>query len=236
MIDTPTLADGTNAVTLGTSDDAAAAAALSIMAWIIATSFAGGDEAVILCHSSSTGNVGPFKLQIQDGGTGLRFIIGTSVGGDDMITDGTAFATGTLYHVAGVYDGASMITYVNGLATTSAAKTGTVTSAPGTESRICGLDTGSGIRRKFNGQAADVRLYRRGLSANEMRTIYACRGHDGIALTRTHQWQFRAGAPGVVAAGAGVFKDSGNGVILNASPVASPIWRAEPLSQRRRYL
>ena len=235
MIDTLSLTDDTAGITLGTLNDMGGAAQLTLLAWIIATSFAAGDEGVIFGKSDGTGNVGPWKLQIEDGGVGLRFILNASVGGDVTITDATVFSTGTLYLVAGVYDGASMITYVNGVATTSAAQTGTVESTAD-PARIGGLDTGTGVfRRKFNGRIEDAQVYTRGLSANEMLTIYNARGHAAIKNGMLHRWILNEATPGTVAATAGQFKDEAAG-LFNASPIFSPVYRAAQLSHRRRFL
>jgi hypothetical protein len=232
-IDTLSLADDTAGISLGTLNDMGGAAELSLTAWIRATSFAAGDPGAIFAKTSSTGTVGPWKLQIQDGGVGLRFILNTSVGGDASITDATVFATGTDYFVAGIYNGVTMKTFVNAVETASAAKTGTVQSNAN-NARLGGVDPGSGaFRRKFNGRLDDLRIYTRGLSLAELETMYAARGHDAIKNGLLHRWLVKEAAPGVV--GIVPIVDSAAGQ-FNGTPIFGPVYRESILSPRRRYL
>ena len=78
---------------------------------------------------------------------------------------------------------------------------------------------------------ADFRIYNRQLSENEILTIHACRGVDGIVSGMTHRWLMKEGAEGVAATGAGAVKDLIGGV--NMTPANSPTWQADPLRSRR---
>lgn len=232
-IDTLSLADDTAGISLGTLNDMGDAAGLSLTAWIRPTSFDASNPGAIFAKTDGTGNVGPWKLQIQDGGVGLRFILNTSVGGDDLVTGATVFSTGTYYFIAGVYNGATMQTFVNAVSTASLAKTGTVESNTN-NARIGGVDPGSGaFRRKFNGRIDDIRIYNVGLTTAELETIYNARGHDGIVRGLLHRWLVNELAPGTAATVAGSIKDMAAGQ-FNASPIFNPIYRDSILSYRKR--
>lgn len=232
-LDGLSLATDSAGVSLGTLDDTAGAAALTLCAWIIPTSFDAGNPGCIMCHTNSTGNVGPWKLQIQDGGVGLRFVLGAG-GSDTTITGTTVFSTGTRYFVAATYGGSNMRTFVNAVETQVGAKTGTVNSAPASNTRLFGVDDGASFRRKFNGVAEDFRIYTRRLSVAELETILNTLGRDNIVDGLLHRWRCNEGAEGTTASGAGTIKDSGSAT-FNGTPIFSPTYRASRLSFARTY-
>ena len=86
----------------------------------------------------------------------------------------------------------------------------------------------SDATRYFDGKMADVRFYNRILSADEVATIYACRGHDGIVSGLVGRWKLDELAAG---AGAAPIDYSGNG--NDGSVVGSPVYSDHPLSYRR---
>lgn len=231
-LDGLSLATDSAGVSLGTLDDTAGASGLTLCAWIRATSFDAGNPGVIMCHTNSTGNVGPWKLQIQDGGVGLRFVLGAG-GSDSVITGATVFSTGTRYFVAATYDGADMRTFVNASQTQIGAKTGTVNSAA-VNTRLFGADDGASFRRKFNGIAEDFRIYTRALSVAELETIIGAQGRDNIVSGLLHRWRCNEGSEGATASGAGSIKDSGAAQV-NGTPIFSPTYRASQLSFARAY-
>jgi Concanavalin A-like lectin/glucanases superfamily len=76
---------------------------------------------------------------------------------------------GQWYHVACTYDGAHMITYVNGVATSSA-ETGTPDTSAG--SLNVSASPYNAHNNNFPGTIGDARVYNRALSATEISTLY----------------------------------------------------------------
>lgn len=72
---------------------------------------------------------------------------------------------------------------------------------------------------ELEGYLDDVRIYDRVLSAEEIATIYACRGSDGIVDGFMHRWMLNEGHDGEVASGAGTVKDSAGS--LNGTPAGT---------------
>lgn len=223
-------ADG-DGIDLGTLNTTGGLSGLTLCCWIRPTAYQAGDEAVFFAKSNSTGNVGPWKLQIQDGGSDFRFILNTSVGGDHTLTDTTVFPTAQWMFVAGTYDGSNMRTFVNAVETASLAVTGTVQSNA-FPTRLAGVQAGT-FRRRFNGYMEDARIYSRALSQAELESLFVSRGASPIVHGLLHWWRMQERAPGVVAAGAGVIKDSGpqqfNGDVIDTPTYVEGILRGRRL-------
>ena len=71
-----------------------------------------------------------------------------------------------------------------------------------------------------NGIIDDVRIYNRVLSANEVATIYACRGSDSIYYGCLNRWLLNEGPLGTTISGTNVVKDMIG--VQHGSPVGSP--------------
>jgi hypothetical protein len=89
--------------------------------------------------------------------------------------------------------------------------------------------------RQFNGRIGDVRLYNRALSAEEMQTVHAARGTDGIVDGLISRWPLNEQAPGVLATGVGTNRDIGNAG-NNGDPIASPPYIEDELRFRRKMV
>ena len=145
----------------------------------------------------------------------------------------TAMVIGTLHHLVGTYDGTTMRVYLDGVEDGTTAKTGNITST--TAPVRIGVGSGATSEQPMDGSLEDARIYDRVLSPEEILTIFNSRGRDGIALGRVARYPMNEGAPGVVASGADVIKDSGpNG--LDGTPVNSPTWASGELTFKRRPL
>jgi len=90
---------------------------------------------------------------------------------DEVAQDDATFLPGAWYHIAGVYDGSSMKTYLNGFETKSDPSTGTIRSAE---------DGDLWVGRNFSypeetmdGKIDEVRIYSRALDAGEINTIFS---------------------------------------------------------------
>ncbi len=78
----------------------------------------------------------------------------------------------------------------------------------------------------------DFRFYDRVLSLEEIQTIHACQGVDGIVDGLVSRWLMNEGAEGVAASGVGSVKDLA--VVRNMTPNNSPTYAAGELRFRRR--
>jgi hypothetical protein len=112
-----------------------------------------------------------------------------------VLSDGTAPTLGTWFHLAGTYDASggsnNMNIYKDGVLKNSA------TFTDGIVTTVTGPSIGSlNASRWMKGQLADVRIYNRALSANEIKTIYACKGHDGISYGLVGRWALNDDASG----------------------------------------
>ncbi len=91
-----------------------------------------------------------------------------------------------------------------------------------------------GASEWVDGQCEDARIYQRQLSANEVQTIHACRGHDGIWAGIHHRWPLTTEPPGTVAAGALTIVDTSD-FKRPATALGGPLYEETRLSYRRRF-
>ena len=115
----------------------------------------------------------PFDLWI--GGTGYKLRIGIVSGAGPTQTymldseSGTTLSTGVWYHCVGVYDGSSIITYLNGVQDNSDAASGTLFISTDV---LNYARAGADFSNTLNGGLDSVRLYNRALSAGEVLDLY----------------------------------------------------------------
>ena len=95
-----------------------------------------------------------------------------STGNDAPVIGGTALATGTWYHLSGVYDGALEHLYVNGVEdATATSASGNIRSAAGASDYTFG-DLGHANGRATNGVLDEIRMSGSARSSNWLRTEY----------------------------------------------------------------
>ena len=136
--------------------------------------------------------------------------------------------TGVWYHIAATVDGTKFgQIFVNGVLEASGLGNDTAT---GTTLSI-GNRNGAGAGQCTNGVLDDVRVYTRVLGADEVATIYACRGADSIFYGLQNRWLLNEGAEGVAASGAGIIKDMVGA--RTGTPVSSPVWAGNFIKFRR---
>jgi hypothetical protein len=143
---------------------------VSISAWINmdTTPTTNDIHTVVNNRDTSAGN-NAYALNVNDndadGNTVARFSIGPTF----VPVDGsTTLNTGTWYHLCGVYDGSSVVIYVDGSADGSASSSQTLETPD--SSRIAQGSAGS--VRHFDGRVDDVRVYNKGLSSSEVSDLY----------------------------------------------------------------
>jgi len=122
---------------------------------------------------------------------GLSFAMATETRGDVYnVSAKGKFEGGKWYHVAASYDGADMLLYVNGKVagknTIGEIKLIAVEGEP--------LVIGSrppNMDRGFDGAVDDVRMYNKALSAEDIRTLYMCKGGNANGkILKGEVWRF----------------------------------------------
>ena len=83
----------------------------------------------------------------------------------------------------------------------------------------------------FDGYLDDFRIYNRFLPQDEVETIYACRGTDGIYDGLIHWWQLNEGAEGTSAS---IFRDIVGGVDLTVLGGTAPVYSYDAGIKNRR--
>lgn len=134
------------------------------------------------------------------------------------------------YHMGFVYDGSNVIFYRDGAQNGSSAQSGTIDTSGSVECRIA--DNPGPTRKEMNGCVEDCRIYTRALSAAEIQTIYAARGHDSIYDGLLHRWTINDGVAGTTASGSDSVKDIVGG--FHGTPAGTPTYTASELTFRRR--
>ena len=100
----------------------------------------------------------------------LRFRLKAAGTTTTLIASAGAIADGAWVHLAGVYDGAAMRVYVDGVEVGSTSKSGAITQSPGTAVWI-GSNPPSATSRPWEGAIDEVRVYERALTATEVATL-----------------------------------------------------------------
>ncbi len=146
--------------------------ALTLAAWIKPNNLL-DDERIISKASDSAELSHTFALS-ADNGTRPRFRLKTGEGAAAKVTSlypaiGTGFASNQWMHVAGVYDGATMKLYQDGVQIVSVAKTGTI--SQNNDPVWIGANPDD-LYMPFKGIIDDVRVYNRAFSATDIHTLY----------------------------------------------------------------
>ena len=142
--------------------------AITLEAWIKADEWkpVSNGGSIINKEGNSAGE--GYMLRCGDGGK-ISFTVGTTQPSNawlTVVTDG-GLNTGTWYHVAGVYNGATMKIYVNGVEKVSANKSGSI----GNSNALLWLGNSQAqSTRLFKGKIDEVRIWNRALSPLEIET------------------------------------------------------------------
>lgn len=214
-------------------------AGCGVMAWVIVESLAAERAITEIAIGPPPGSSETSRLLftiLPDGK--VRIGARDDDGGSAQILNSTAgdIVVGTFHHVVGVVDIANdlMQIYVDGVQVASATREFSNTTFPATNSKNGGIGSNDdGTVNFFDGIMEDWRLYSRVLSAEEIQTIHAVRGTDGIVDGLEHRYLMNEKNPGATATGVGSVKDSGPRQ-RNVDPVNSPVYLAGDLRFRRR--
>lgn len=192
--------------------------ALSITAWVNPDQDGLSEDMSIIAKSDTTGNDGPFKLQLEEPDLELRGIIN-----DNQLTGPSTIVPGVWSFLAMVYDTVNKTLFINGVQDDTEADAGGDIVRDSSAFRIAATDDGS-IKRELDGLLEDVRFYTRALSLAEILTMFTLRGKDNIINGLLWRWKMNERAPGQTATVASSIIDlAGN---FNATPVNTPIYQA----------
>ncbi|MBN6056688.1 LamG domain-containing protein [Nonomuraea sp. RK-328] len=144
---------------------------LTVSAWVKARSWPKKIwQGIIAKDTGAQGNKG-YALR---GGAGGRISFAIAVGGTwtDLQTTATVPTRGW-HHVAGVYDGATLKIYIDGVERASRPLTGALTPSTGVAVLVGGTRKIDGGIRKFVGTINEARVYDRALPAAEVKAKYS---------------------------------------------------------------
>ncbi len=145
---------------VGTSSVLDITSQITMIAWVNPTTIAATWQGIFLRQT-----VGDYELWMY--GNKLRY--GIRLNGSMYRQDGSiSLSTNTWYMLAWTYDGSAVRLYVNGVADSSFARTGTINTSDG----IIYIGYSGFASERFNGKIARCQLYNRALSAYEISKNY----------------------------------------------------------------
>lgn len=194
-------------------------AAISVMAWVKVESLTRTWQAILTKGDNS------WRLHRHGNNNGIALHLSglTFPGNAGNINDGL------WHHVAGTWDGANIIQYVDAVALTTTAAVGSISLG---DFLVNIGENAQATGRYWDGLIDDARVYSRGLSGAEIATIYGARGVDGIVDGLVSKWRMKELASGVAATVAGSVKDAQ--AANNGDPIASPVYGEGILRFRRK--
>lgn len=204
---------------------------ITVVAWVKIASSVAEKKAVAKWSDSSSAFSYLLSVGLDAGSAPPIFVV--NVGGNKVVQSSMNLTIGKWHHIVGTYDGATVRIYVDGVERDSLAVTGNIGSTT-TPVRI-GAGSGSPVsgEEPFDGTIDDVRIYDRGLSPDEILTMFNSRGHDGITQRLQARYLLNKDAPGVAASGADSVKDVGPNS-LDGTPTNTPTYAESQLALRRR--
>jgi len=139
---------------------------VTLSVWIRAESFT--SEMKILAKWSDAG--GAFSYLLSADGVGNNKVLFAVHTGSQTLTIGTtSMGTGTWFHLAGTYDGATIRAYLDGIEENSAAKTGNITS--NTAPVRIGVGSGATDEQPFDGDIGHCAIWDAPLTAGEIKSL-----------------------------------------------------------------
>lgn len=197
--------------------------AISVMTWIYIGSFTTAWQAIITKGDNT------WRLHRQNSTDYVCFHL-SGVNNGNLQNSTININDGRIHHIAATYNGSRLRIFVDGVIDLDVAASGQI-NADNSEVRI-----GSNSQqnnREFIGFLEDTRVYNRGLSVEEIQSIYNSKGTDFILDGLVGRWVIGEGPSGTTINGFNVVKDYS--VYENhATPVGSPSYY-ESILQKRRF-
>ena len=142
---------------------------MTVSVWFNAANLSNGNLRLV-ANSHTDGDAKGFQLMFNSGGASGFFDVGNGTA-EGRASWSQQLVEGTWYHYVGVYDGATVSAYLNGVRVASAAFAGgAIAAGTGPDINIARNPTYAGDY--FTGAISDVRIYKRGLSAAEILALY----------------------------------------------------------------
>jgi len=143
--------------------------ALTVSVWFNAANLSNANQRLVANSHTDTDAKG-FQLMFNGGGGSGFFDIGNGTA-EGRASWSKQLVVGTWYHYVGVYDGATVSAYLNGVQVASAAFAGgAIAAGTGPDINIARNPTYAGDY--LIGAMSDVRIYQRALSAAEILALY----------------------------------------------------------------
>lgn len=160
-----------------------------------------------------------WEIRVTTGWSPGSYRFSNELFGDTACISTTVISASVWYHgVCTAVSGTSRGVYINGI---SEATAGAAATPTGTTLSI-GNRSGSAAGDGLSGIIDDVRIYNRILTADEIATIYACRGSDTILNGLQNRWLLNEGGSGVTMTGTGSVKDLTG--TKDGTPASSPTY------------
>jgi len=173
-----------------------------------------------------------WRTSAADAPTEMRARISSDGADQNSVSSSTVITNGDWYHMALMYDGVDLEFWLNGVEDASSAQDGIFASAANLS--IGGQEGGG---NSSDTEHSDIRIYDRIMTPQEMETIYAARGHDGIVDGLVFRCLGKEGAPGILVSAANPADVGPNKIGFDAgygSPVPSFITDNAGLNFRKR--
>ncbi len=204
--------------------------AMTVMCWL--TLNVGQDISIMTKFASPTRG---FTLQTdQDVGPVSYLLFYITSDGTSLFSSGYSTFTlndGQQYHVAGIFRPSTAVEiWIDGQLNKS--NTTGIPASQYNASNNFTVGARSDGTQVPDGTIEDARAYNRALSAEEMQTIYAARGSDGIVDGLVSRWLLNEGAPGTNPSGTNIIDVGGGGNTMTA--VGTTTYSGSRLSFRRR--
>lgn len=141
---------------------------ITVEAWVNITSWISG---AAVFNRKTAGNIGGYSLDLTSTSGTMQFRI-YDAGAWRSVTM-TGFTIGVWHHVAGTYDGSSILLYRNGIVSTPTTYSGSINNPA---SPLVQIGKDAAAAAYFNGTIDDVAVYNRALAVQEILDHY----RDGI--------------------------------------------------------
>jgi hypothetical protein len=220
-------------------------AAVSLCAWICKNRDPVGVETfTAVAKSFDLGATGPFAswdFEVDNSApTAMRFGVGIGAALTVLSAGAGTSVAGRWMHFVGTYDPAAgqprQRVYANGVLAAQQNLTGAINYDTTSDGDLFFGQDGSGVAQfAYPGRTADVRVYSRALTPEEVATMFSARGHDGIVKDLVGRWPLHERADGLAAPTSVGFVKSVSESGSDGTATASPLYAGDELSLRRKF-
>src|SRR3989344_4224642 len=158
---------------------------ITIATWVNFDSFPSNSDARFVSKATNVLENDHYWMlgQTNNGNNRLRFRLKTDGNTNTLIASSGNLSVNTWYHVAAVYDGSAMKLFLDGVEVGSVAKSGTISTNSSVPVNLARNPDGSNY---LDAELDEVRIYNRGLSANEIIEVMNDTGVDATPPMRSN--------------------------------------------------